>query len=196
MTRLPERMMVALAALTLASCGMEPDEAGGEQEPGGDSQLSSSTQALTNVNNCATGDTANATSNLGSSEGYQRNRSFANPGGPCPSPRATTIVDFLAISNTKYRFNMTASFPAAHTVFDCFSSRVALRTLRSTSGGWDEVDYQEVIPTWSGSSCFGSVQHVLTPSEYANNGDYRVRARAIRHDGTFETVSIIGALWQ
>jgi hypothetical protein len=173
-------------ALVLATaCGGDPEAP---------DETSVTQQPLTNVDPCATGDTANATSYLGSSEGYKRWRSQMLG---CPAAaHDTTIVDFLAVSNTRYRFNATTQFTQATSFLTCLSNRFALRTLKKVGASWVEVDYQETVGTWASGVCSAGLAHILSPSEYSPTGDYRVRAKAIRTDGSLETVSIIGAYWQ
>ncbi len=180
----------AVSVFAISACGLPAEELDGAAEI----ETDVSREALYNVDACATGDTANATSSLGSSEGYKRYRSEILS---CPSSaHDTTIVDFFALSNTRYRFNSTTKFTNATNLYDCFTSRFAMRILKKVGNSWVEVDYQEVLGTWSGSGCTAGLQHVLSPSEYSPSGDYRVRAKAIRTDGSMETVSIIGAYWQ
>jgi hypothetical protein len=182
-------VLSALACLTLAGCGPVPDGTEGDELAPG--EVETVQQAATVLDNCATGDDPNAIGFLGNSDGYTRSAGFANP-GICNPARATTIVDFRGVSNTRYRFNMTASFPFADTWLECLTSRVAMRTLKSNG---TEVNYQEAVPTWSNGQCFGGVAYILKSTDHSADGDYRVRARATRHDGKFETVSIIGAYW-
>jgi hypothetical protein len=180
----------------LGGCGVGMEGELPVDETGEGPELASTQQAVTSVNNCATGETPNAIGWLGSSDGYTRARGYANP-GICASPRATTIVDFNGVANTRYRFNAQANFGggAATDMWKCFQSRVAMRTLKKVGSSWVQVDYQEVIPSWNGSGCFGGPAKILTSAQYSSVGDYRVRAQAIRWDGTYETVSIYGAYW-
>ncbi len=152
-----------------------------------------SEDALTIIyDNCASGESANAyiDPRIGSVNQYTREASSINS-----SCRDTTIVDFGVSSGHVYEFSTTSSFPTAHSISECHDSYIHMRLLRKSGSSWVEESDTIVGADWDFDflqSDFGDC--VADRAELRNwlplGTQYRVRARAYRHDGSYSRVVI------
>jgi hypothetical protein len=185
MLHMSRSSLVFVVSLSMAGCGAEPSPEDVEVEP--------IQQAVTIHDNCITsGEAPNATENPAGGDSYTRQGSLINSG--C---RDTTIVDINGVGNTKYRIASFATFKNTFS-FLCPLAYVHARVMKWSGGAWVQVNSSSdtTVSTWNGTNCFAQVTRILSPSDYSASGDYRVRVRAYRPDGTYETVSVASSVWQ
>lgn len=200
-----------VAAPVLAACGPEMMGEGGDGSVGGDERMVSSA-ALTNVDPCAMGLTANATGNIateGTTEDYQRAAAWIN--AICPDSgkdRSVTIVDFWASgihNGFQYRFMVQPDFWDAVNSSECLNLRMATRVQRrnTATGAWEDVKYLEQAGQWiidftrpNGGYCkkpyFDYTRQNYKDYYSTETNMYRVRSWAKQDDGSYATVWIRG----
>lgn len=183
------RPAVILVSVGLMGCGAEPTA----EELAADGVEAISQAAMIHDHCIASGDAPNATEIPTWGDTYTRQASIINQSG-C---RDTTIVDVDGFANTKYRIAAFATFKNVPSSI-CPINYVHARVMKWTSSGWVQVNSSSDTATsyWNGSNCFAQVTRILSPSDYAPNGNYRVRVRAYRFDGTYETVTVASSHWQ
>lgn len=184
------RLLLLFAGLSLAGCGAE--------NPGSDEEaeldLDTNVQAMTNIDDCATGTTPNATSTFPGTgyDFFTRPRAAANPGGPCGSnPRSATYVEFTAPAGHVIHFEAHATFVGTPLGF-CGANSLVFKVEKFANGAFQLI-HNETIPGTvppSGTKCSSQgYKGVYSPD---TTGRYRVRAVAPRWDGLVEEVKVLG----
>lgn len=166
---------------------------GGTEELGEIAEETSEDALTTVLDNCASGENANARIDprLGWENLYVREASSINSG--C---RDTTIVDFNVNQGTIYEFWSTTTFPTANTIGKCNDSYIHMRLLRKNGSSWVEEDSSIVGASWTFDFTHPNLGFCSPPRVESRNwlplgSQYRVRFRAYRHDGSYSK-AIIG----
>lgn len=198
---LPILSFAALAGCTTDVGGGAPDPSSGV---GGDEDVASTSQAMTLLNYCATGTSANAVGTLNTAGVWD---SFIHawqnkvPGVCGPAPRETTIVDYnVNAFDVTYHFETWISFWTVTDPLLCAQTQAALRLQRLQGGTWVEDSGDSVVDNgkWIWNNSEPNLGHCALPTVYRNKVNwsalpttkYRVRTWARQFDGSPATVTV------
>ena len=198
---LPILSFAALAGCTTDVGGGAPDPSSGV---GGDEDVAPTSQAMTLLNYCATGTSANAVGTLytaGVWDSFIHNWQNKVPGVCGSAPRETTIVDYnVSAVNVTYRFETSISFWTVTDPARCAQTQAALRLQRLQGGTWveDSGDYIVDNGTWISDYSEPNFGHCSLPVTYKDKFNwssnsttkYRVRTWARQWDGSPATVTV------
>ncbi|MDI1437251.1 hypothetical protein [Polyangium sorediatum] len=134
---------------------------------------------------------------------YSRHQVWPN-GGCLSTDRKTLIHDFNVAYNRNYRFGAWASWPEATDAVKCVNSKIEYTLQRQDiTGGYINLQTTTRNATWVWDNiltleghCEGTIVSrdvTNSPSFEGYTFKYRVNARAVRHDGTDETLTTSGA---
>lgn len=185
-----QRLVLTLPFLTFACGGLEQDLADESIE---ESVETTEDALVTVLDHCAAGENPNARIDPRYAGGNVYERSAASVNSS--SCRDTTIVDFNVNSNHIYEFFTTTTFPTATDINKCHDSYIHMRLLRKSGSSWVEEDSIMVGAEWRFDFSLPNLGWCAGSRADARNWlpigtQYRVRARAYRHDGTYSKVII------
>lgn len=181
-------LLITLPLFTFACGGLEQDLSGETTEE----TVETAEDALTTVlDNCAAGESPNAVIDPRYAGGNVYERSAASINSGC---RDTTIVDFNVSSNHIYKFFSTTVFTTTD-IGDCNDSYIHMRLLRKSGSSWVEEDSSIVGAEWRFDLSSPNFGFCAGPRVESRNWlpigtQYRVRARAYKHDGTYAKMII------
>lgn len=181
------RLVVLLAAISLAGCGGEEPYF---EEEGEEGELDTNVQAVTSIDNCATGAAPNALFDfpLDGADQYIRPRNRSNPGGPCGSnPRRATYVELTTTPGHVVHISANARFVGTPNGF-CGANSLVFKVEKWSGGEFVQFHEETVTGYWQGSNCNAAAYLGVYPPDAT--GRYRVRAVAPRFDGLVEEVRI------
>lgn len=194
--------MMAALALTATACGGTYDE--GSDTGFDDEDVGEVSEALTNVDHCATND-VNADAYIyspGQTESYTRLWQYIDT--ICPESNDTTYVDFTVNGGQVHEFHfvVNASWWAATTPAQCAARTLSTKVQRRIPGT-STFQNVEAPPAQHGvwnpftATCSGpqfNVFHTNTDGSGTETSLYRVKTLATQHDGIHHaTVEITGS---
>jgi|GEM_PF-6519480 len=207
-------VVVSVMVATLSGCAASAPPVEGNAAD--EEDVDTAAAAMTVIDNCATGSTANAIGSIlgvGSTDSYTRPWQYIENICPSLDPanhRTTTVVDFNVSSANawRYRFAARGAFWTATNPFDCEKLTAAARLQRKdkVTGAWEQVPYGYIEEKGHWVWEFGAPNagHCDVPNVGFNRVNsesytspetyvYRVRAWAKQYDGTsFASMTITG----